>query len=237
MTNDLLTAAWTKKATRARRQIRALLAAMLALIVALSVAGVTIYRLTTADRDQAQAVAASEQSQKQEIAQEARAVICRADDVEVYDDALCARLEAVSQEPSPAAAGPKGDKGDSGRDGRDGKDSTVSGPAGPAGRDGADGRNGLDSLIAGPQGAAGLDSLVPGPTGPIGPAGPAGPAGNDGKDGLNGADGAPGRDVISVTCEGADDTSYWLVTYSDGTSQTSSGPCRLTTLPPTTEAP
>ena len=194
--------------------------------------------LMAADRDAAQAVAASEQTQKQEIAQEAQAVICTAADVDVYDEALCSRLEAVSQEPSPADVGPKGDKGDPGRDGRDGKDgmpglkgdkgdgSTTPGPAGFAGLTGLTGPAGAD----GQDGAPGLDGL-PGKDGKDGANGPAGPAGADGTPGTD------GRGISSVTCEGTGDTSYWVVTYTDGTTQTSSGPCRLPTVPPTTEAP
>lgn len=189
-----------------------------------------------AGRDAAQAVAVSEQTQKQEIAQEARAVICTAADVEVYDEALCSRLDAVSQEPAPAAVGPKGEKGDPGRDGPAGKDSTVPGPKGDKGD---------DSTIPGPAGFAGLTGLT-GPAGADGKDGAPGLDGAPGKDGVNGdagprgADGAPGTDgrgISSVTCEGTGDASYWVVTYSDGTSQTSSGPCRLTTVPPPTEAP
>ena len=194
------------------------------LFVAVGIISVLAWQLSI-DRDGAKREAASEQSQKQEIAQEAQAVICTAADVQVYDQDLCARLEAVATEPANPAAGPKGDKGDPGRDGRDGKDSTVPGPAGPPGKDGSDG---LDSLIAGPPGATGApgkDSSVPGPAGP------------PGADGADGAPGADGRGISSVTCEGTGDASYWVVTYTDGTSQTSTGPCRLTALTLPTGAP
>ena len=194
-----------------------------------------------ADRDEAQAVAASEQTQKQEIAQEAQAVICTADDVQVYDQALCARLEAVAEEPTPAAVGPKGDKGDPGRAGRDGKDSAVPGPKGNKGDEGD------DSTIPGPAGFTGLTGSagIDGKDGAPGLDGPSGKDGADGMDGTNGADGAAGppgangRSIASVTCEGTGDSSYWLVTYDDGTSQTSGGPCRIGTapLPQPTEAP
>lgn len=215
-----------------RRQ-KWLLFGLSALLFVASVVIAVMAGLMAADRDAAQAVAASEQTQKQEIAQEAQAVICTADDVQVYDEALCSRLQAVADEPTPAAIGPKGDKGEPGRDGRPGKDSTVPGPKGDKGD---------DSTVPGPTGFAGLTGLTgpPGADGKDGAPGLDGAPGKDGPPGAPGIDGAPGtdgRDVISVTCEGADDTSYWLVTYSDGTSQTSSGPCRLTTLPPTTEAP
>lgn len=187
------------------------------------------------DRDGAKREAASEQSQKQEIAQEAQAVICTADDIQVYDQGLCARLEAVAAEPANPAAGPKGDKGDPGRDGRDGKDSTVPGPAGK------DGSDGLDSLIAGPAGAPGADSTVPGPPGPPGAdstiPGPAGPAGKDGADGQNGLNGLNGRGFSSIVCEGTGEGSYWVVTYDDGATQTIAGPCRLASIPIPTEAP
>lgn len=238
MVNDLMAEEWAKKAARDRRRIRALLAGVVGMFIVLAVMSVAIYQLTTADRDAAQAEAATQQTQKQEIAQEAQAVICTAADVEVYDEALCARLDAVSQEPTPAAAGPKGDKGDPGRDGRDGKDgapglkgdkgdnSTIPGPAGFAGLTGLTGPAGAD----GQDGADGLDG-APGKDGINGAEGPAGPAG------ANGAPGADGRGISSVICEGTGDASYWVVTYTDGTTQTSSGPCRLTTLPPTTEAP
>ena len=194
------------------------------LFIAVGIISVLAWQLSI-DRDGAKREAASEQSQKQEIAQEAQAVICTAADVQVYDQDLCARLEAVATEPTNPAAGPKGDKGDPGRDGRDGKNSTVPGPAGPPGQDGNDG---LDSLIAGPPGptgTAGKDSTVPGPAGP------------PGADGTDGAPGADGRGISSVTCEGTGDASYWVVTYTDGTSQTSTGPCRLATLTLPTGAP
>ena len=223
--DEALTADWKHRAARERRRGRVLLGFLVGLLVIVAGLSVAVYLLATADRDAARAAAANEQSQKQEIAQEAQAVICTAADVQVYDQDLCARLEAVAAEPTNSAVGPKGDKGDPGRDGRDGKDSTVPGPAGPPGKDGNDG---LDSLISGPPGAtgaAGRDSTVPGPAGP------------PGADGTDGAPGVDGRGISSVTCEGSGEASYWVVTYTDGTSQTSTGPCRLTTLTLPTGAP
>lgn len=76
----------------------------------------------------------------------------------------------------------------------------------------------------------------------IGAAGQTGAAGNDGvagKDGTNGVDGSPGipgavgpqgpagvdgRGISSVSCQ---PDGSWLVTYSDGTTSTTDGPCRL----------
>lgn len=211
-----------------RRQKWLLFTVSALFFAAAAVAGVLAWQLSL-ERDGAKREAASEQSQKQEIAQEAQAVICTADDVQLYDQDLCARLEALATEPANPVAGPKGDKGEPGRDGRNGKDSTVPGPVGPAGKDGSDG---LDSLIAGPAGAS---STVPGPAGPPGAdsavPGPAGPPGKDGLNGLN------GRGFSSIVCEGSGVDSYWVVTYDDGAVQTIAGPCRLASIPIPTEAP
>lgn len=184
-----------------------------------------------ADRDSAKAEAASEQQAKKDIAVEARAALCQAGDVAVYDATLCDQLEKIAEEPSRLERGPQGiqgvqgitgTRGPAGADGKDGKDGPP-GPAGANGEDGADGANGLGGGPGpegqpGPVGAPGKDSTVPGP------AGPAGPAGANGNDG---AAGANGRGITSVTCEGAGEASYWLVTYDDGTTQTSGGPCRI----------
>jgi len=46
--------------------------------------------------------------------------------------------------------------------------------------------------------------------------------------------------VVSVDCTGEGEASVWVVTYSDGTTSTASGPCRLaaaTSDPPTTTDP
>lgn len=177
------------------------------------------------DRDSAKAEAASEQQAKKDIAVEAQAALCQAGEVAVYDAALCDQLEQIAEEPSRLEQGPQGIQGVQGVDGtrgpagEDGKDGTDGqpGPAGAPGEDGADGTNGLNGGPgpegpAGPPGAPGKDSTVPGP---------AGANGNDG------APGANGRGIASVICEGDGDASYWLVTYDDGTTQTSGGPCRI----------
>ena len=175
-----------------------------------------------ADRDDAKAEAASEQQAKKDIAVEVQAAICQAGDVAVYDQALCDQLERIAEEPSRLEQGPQGvqgvqgmagTRGPAGEDGSDGEDGAP-GPAGADGLNGADGANGLN-------GAPGADSTVPGPVGPPGAAGDNGPPGPDG------APGANGRGIASVTCEGTGDASYWLVTYDDGTTQTSGGPCRI----------
>jgi len=200
------------------------------LFIAAGVIGVLAWQLSV-DRNQAKTEAASATQEKQEIAQEAQAVLCIADDIEVYDEGLCARLEDAAHGVSLGIPGPAGTPGRDGRNGLPGP-AGAQGPAGPVGPAGADGAPGLAGLsgISGANGAQG-------PVGPPGPTGPVGPTGAAGKDGLNGRDGADGRGISSVTCEGAGDESYWVVTYTDGTSQTSTGPCRLSTLTLPTEAP
>ena len=87
-------------------------------------------------------------------------------------------------------------------------DGACVGPVGPPGP---------ASTVAGPagqDGRNGADSTVPGPEGPQGPPG---------------LDGAPGRGVTSLSCE-ADGT--WLISYSDGTTSTTAGPCRVASVPP-----
>lgn len=190
----------------------------------------------TADRDVAKAEAASEQQAKKDIAVTAQAALCQAGDVDVYDAELCDQLEAIAEEPSRTEQGPQGIQGTQGIPGQRGADGVNGrdgqpGPLGPVGPTGTDGLNGIDGLgftgLTGATGPAGKDSTVPGP------------AGKDGKDGTPGADGSNGRGISSVTCEGVGDTSYWLVTYDDGTTQTSGGPCRVqaTIIPAPTEAP
>lgn len=187
------------------------------------------------DRDGAKREAASEQQQKQEYAQELQTVLCETNEVEIYDADRCAELTAVADGES--SAGPQGIQG-------------IQGPRGPAGRDGADGADGPPGP-AGPQGPQGLAGILgadglnglnglDGAPGPAGAAGPPGPAGQDGAPGTNGTDGVPGangRGIESVLCEGTGEGSYWVVTYDDGTTQTSSGPCRLASIPIPTEAP
>ena len=180
----------------------------------------------TADRDTAKAEAANEQQAKKDIAVEARAALCQAGEVAVYDANLCDQLEKIAEEPSRLEQGPQGiqgvqgvtgTRGPAGKDGADG----PPGPAGANGVDGAEGVNGLNGEL-GPAGADGADSTVPGP---------AGPPGSNGSDGAPGSPGPSGRGITSVTCEGAGEASYWLVTYDDGTTQTSGGPCRLEPVP------
>lgn len=107
------------------------------------------------------------------------------------------------------------------------------GPPGPAGADGTDGEPSTVPGPAGADGAPGADSAVPGPQGPAGDTGPQGPQGPPGADGAPGAD---GRSVTGVDCL---EDGTWRVTYSDGSTSSTPGPCRVFPVPdpdpPTTE--
>jgi hypothetical protein len=120
-------------------------------------------------------------------------------------DAYCAILDRCVG--PRGAGGPEGQVGAAGKNGANGK-AGVNGAPGAAGANGKDGSTGA----TGPGGPAGKDSTVPGPKGDTGPAGPAG------KDGAAGSD---GRGVNNMTCDGA----HFVVTYSDGTSQTTNASC------------
>jgi hypothetical protein len=93
-----------------------------------------------------------------------------------------------------------GPKGSSGSPGTDGKDGTAgkTGPQGPPGVDGKDGTNGVNGQDGAP--------------------------GKDGSNGLPGADGKDGRGVQSITCQS---DGSWLITYTDSTTSTTDGPCRV----------
>lgn len=55
-----------------------------------------------------------------------------------------------------------------------------------------------------------------------------GAPGQDGKDGQNGTNGADGRSITDTDCL---DDGNWLITYSDGTTDTARGPCRVVVVP------
>lgn len=119
--------------------------------------------------------------------------------------------------------GPRGANGPTGEQGQSGPPGPP-GPAGPAGEDGDDGAAG--ESITGPSGAPGPQGApgesIPGPAGPAGTAGPPGPAG------APGAPGTDGRGLTSVACE-LDGS--WTVTYTDGTTSSTPGPCRVLARP------
>lgn len=144
---------------------------------------------------------------------------------QLYEQTVSAGIDpdvsAPSEVGTPGAAGepgprgPAGPQGPAGQDGVDGPDGAPGvdgspGPQGPTGAPGADGATGA----AGADGQDGADG-APGAPGETGPQGPAG---------VDGVDGADGRGVVSVTCE-ADGS--WLITYTDDTTSTTPGPCRI----------
>jgi hypothetical protein len=123
------------------------------------------------------------------------------------------------------AAGVAGADGADGSDGRDGRD----GADGSPGATGATGATG-DMGVPGQTGATGETGSA-GATGSTGAQGPAGPAGTPGADGAAGKD---GRGIASLTCN-ADGT--WTVTFTDDTTQTIDGPCRVDVITTPTPAP
>lgn len=185
----------------------------------------------TADKNTAQA-------NSQTLAQDIQRV-CEAQGKLLVDDRdLCAKAEAVQDQPTEALPGPKGDRGNDGLPGKQGPqgfpgvkgDPGPLGPIGPKGNEGDDGVAGLS--FVGPAGPAGADGApgLPGLQGEPGPAGPPGadstvpgPAGPPGPAGANGSD---GRGIESAYCQ---DNGRWLITYTDG-STSDGGECR--TAPP-----
>lgn len=124
----------------------------------------------------------------------------------------------------PGVAGSNGSPGASGAAGGAGP-SGAAGASGPAGAGGVDGAPGA----AGTPGAAGAEG-TPGGAGPAGAQGEPGPAGASGAEGPVGPAGAPGADgraITAVDCTGTGDSSTWVLTYSDGTTSSVAGPCRL----------
>ena len=90
--------------------------------------------------------------------------------------------------------------------------------------------------------ACGGPSCV-GPVGPPGANGLPGEAGKNGSPGSNGTDGAPGpagangvdgRGVSNVSC---DPDGTWVIAYTDGTTSTTPGPCRVVPEQPTEPDP
>lgn len=131
----------------------------------------------------------------------------------------------VVAQPSPVPATPqtgvKGDKGDTGEQGPAPSAGQVAGAvqdycAAHGGCIGAPGQTGTagEAGNVGQPGANGADGAV-GPTGPAGPPGPQGDPGTAGAD---------GRGVTAVTCQ---NDGTWLITYTDGTTSTTQGPCKI----------
>jgi len=127
-------------------------------------------------------------------------------------------------------AGPKGDMGIQGQTGPAGAigpqgvkgDTGATGAAGANGSDGATGAKGDTGATgaAGPQGPQGPQG-DPGPQGAPGVQGPAGPQGPPG----------PGRGIQSIECTGDGATSSWVITYTDGNTSQTAGPCKVSLVP------
>lgn len=167
---------------------------------------------------------------------------CSNGEVKVNGRNICTKAEQVKKDVKPAEAGPAGPPGPpgvpgprstipgpAGQPGKNGEDSNVPGPAGQPGQQGAPGEDSEVPGPAGEPGAPGKDSTVPGPKGDkgdsiVGPPGPKGDKGDRGEKGDTGDPGKNGRGVASVTCTTDGD---WLFTFTDDTSITVDGPCRV----------
>lgn len=170
---------------------------------------------------------------------------CAEGSVKVDGRDICKKAEQVQKDTAAVTKqgppGPKGEKGDRGLPGRDstvpgpagkpGKDSTVPGPPGPPG---PPGKNSTIPGPAGEPGAPGKDSTVPGPIGPPGPKGEKGDRGSPGEagppgpEGPEGPAGKTGRGIRDVSCTSDGD---WLFEFTDDTSVTVDGPCRVAQQP------
>lgn len=157
------------------------------------------------------------------------------------DTASPEEVREKSPDPIP---GPRGERGVEGPAGERG----LIGPRGPAGEEGEPGEPGLTGPPgppgergAGIPGVPGVDGIG-GSTGPAGPAGERGPAGEPGSPGKDGApgptgpagpagkDGSDGRGIASLTCQ---ESGTWLISYTDGTTSSTPGPCAaITPTPP-----
>lgn len=70
-----------------------------------------------------------------------------------------------------------------------------------------------------------------GPAGSDGQTGATGSTGTDGKDGKDGADGTNGSDGRGIASMSCGDDGAWTITYTDGTTETVEGPCRVPAEP------
>lgn len=132
---------------------------------------------------------------------------------------LCDQADEVVEDPTtvtPPAPGKDGRDGVDGKDGIDGKN----GKNGLDGKDGINGKDGADGIpMDGIDGIDGTDGVD----------GTNGTDGKDGADGTNGTDGADGRGIAMIECHSTGD---WIITYTDGTTTTVPGPCRVVTPTP-----
>ena len=201
----------------------------------------------TWDRLQSQRRAELAEATTVSLAEQIQAA-CLDAEVIVSDQDVCDRADEVVDEGPPTTVsgerGPAGPAGPTGFPGRPG----IEGPSGPSGAPGAEGQPGTDGQsIMGTPGPLGLPGApgstgepgspgADGPAGPPGESGPAGPTGPEGPPGPTGTPGEPGqpgtdgRGVLTLTCQ---DDGTWLITYTDDTTSTTPGPCRI--LDPTPE--
>ncbi|MCQ9367330.1 collagen-like protein [Brevibacterium sp. 91QC2O2] len=201
------------------------------LAITLALAGVALLAF---NQWEARHEAAQQASNAEQLATEVQRA-CAQGDILVGGRSICQQAndtQAKAQDVDAGAlAGPPGPRGAPGRDGTDGSP----GPAGPAGRAGKPGQG---SIIPGPagqpgkDGQAGQDSTVPGPAGKPGAPGEDGKPGERGPVGPAGDDGKPGRGIKTITCSSGND---WHVTYTDDTTTTVDGPCRVPTPEPNPE--
>lgn len=200
-------------------------------VVAMAATGVTLAIGLRAVQDNANDVTAAQT----EIASLRDAVGLANDRLEAQGSAPVVVPDVVIP-PAVGATGGQGERGFQGATGATGAqglpgfpgaDSTVPGPVGPQGSPGDTGPRGLtgdtgatgETGAPGPAGPTGADSTVPGPTGPAG------------EPGVAGAPGASGVGIASIVCTDsvapATPTSDWVITYTDATTATTPGPCRV----------
>lgn len=159
----------------------------------------------------------------------------------LYDEATVDGVEPDAPAPAEVESdlttltGEQGERGLTGPPGPAGADGkSIVGPPGPVGPPGVRGADGQS--VTGPAGAAGAKGSqgeqgtpgLPGPAGLDGAPGAPGAPGPEGAPGLPGAPGADGRGISAVTCQ-ADGN--WAITYTDGTTSWTDGPCRVPATP------
>lgn len=157
---------------------------------------------------------------------------------------VCGKAKEIDERPTgekgdPGAKGDPGDQGPRGLQGAQG----IQGPQGPPGIQGPRGPIGITGQspqclvepsrcvgAAGPKGDTGLQGTQgpQGDTGATGETGPQGPVGPQGNPGATGATGSAGRGITDMDCQ---DDGTWLISYSDGTTDTARGPCRIVVPP------
>lgn len=167
---------------------------------------------------------------------------CNEGAVKIDGRDICTKAQQVKDDVKPAEPGPQGRRGLQGPRGVPGPAGTPgtdgeTGEQGEAGQPGAEGQPGQDGESGSPgedgePGAAG-QAGAPGKNGTTGQPGAKGEKGDPGKTGDKGEKGdkgEAGRGVKSVTCTASGD---WSFTFTDGTTVTVTGPCRVSDPTPT----